>query len=268
MTLSRDELVERRDQALRDLADLARQQADGEIDPGTVERLRARYEAEAAEAIDALTPVEAESHPPETSKPHPVSRARWRRQLAGGLVGVVGVAAAGLLLPRYVSDRPDGGFITGNEVAGDGGRDLQTVTNDELEEVVAANPDVLGMRLALAQRYLVEGDYAKALDHYRVVLDREPHPQALAAVGWILFQTSDEVDAAEQFVMESLAKAPGDRLALWFLANIRLYGTNDPDGATTVARQLLARDDLSAQERDAIQALLDQAKAATSEERR
>ncbi len=267
MTSPRDELVERRDQALRDLADLTRQQADGEIDPGTAEWLRARYEAEAASALEALTPAEAESHPPETPNPQPVSRPRWRRPLAGALVAVVGVTAAGLLLPRYVSDRPAGGFVTGNEAAGDGGRDPQTVTNEELEEVVAANPDVIGMRLALAQRYLVERSYAKALEHYRVVLDREPHPQALAAVGWILFQSSDEADAAEQFVMESLAKAPGDRLALWFLANIRLYGTNDPDGATTVARQLLARDDLSVEERDAIQALLNQAEAAAEERR-
>ncbi|MDP8971095.1 MAG: cytochrome C biosynthesis protein [Actinomycetota bacterium] len=268
MSSGREELVERRDQALRDLADLARQQADGEIDPGTAGRLRARYEAEAASTLEELTLVEAGSHQPEAPKPQQVSRPRWRRQLAGALVGVVGVTAAGLLLPRYISDRPAGGFVTGNQVAGEGGRDLSSVTNDELEEVVAANPEVLGMRLALAQRYLVDRQYGKALDHYRVVLDREPHPQALAAVGWILFQTSDEVDAAEQFVMESLAKAPGDRLALWFLANIRLYGTNDPDAAATVARQLLARDDLSAEEREAIQALLDQAKAAAAEERR
>lgn len=263
MTVARDELVERRDQALHDLADLARQQADGEIDAAAAQRLRTRYEAEAAAVLDALAALDARSAHRE---PTPTASSLRRRWVVGVSLAVAGVVTAGLLLPRYLTDRPVGGFVTGNEAAGGGGRDLSSITNDELEEVVAANPDVIGMRLALAQRYLTEGDFARALDHYRAVLDREPHPEALAAVGWILFQTSDEFDAAEQFVMESLAKAPGDRVALWFLANIRLHGTDDPDGAATVARQLLARDDLGDAERDAIQALLDEAEAATTAE--
>lgn len=263
MTTGRHELLESRDLALRDLADLERQELEGEIDPVTAERLRARYEADAVAALEALAAFDDRSAGSRPTSPAGSRRQRW---MVGIALTALGVAAAGLLLPRYLTDRPAGGFVTGNEAAG-GGRDVSTVTNDELEQVVADNPDVVGMRLALAERYLVAAEFRKALDHYQQVLDREPHPEALAGVGWILFQTTDEYAIAEKYVMESLEKAPGDRLALWFLANIRLSGTDDPAGAATIARQLLARDDLSDAERQAIQALLDEAQSAEGGER-
>ncbi len=36
--------------------------------------------------------------------------------------------------------------------------DLDSITNIQMEEVVQKNPDVHGMRLSLANRYLAEGD--------------------------------------------------------------------------------------------------------------
>ena len=40
--------------------------------------------------------------------------------------------------------------------------DLDSVTNQQLEEVVQKNPSVLGMRMSLANRYLSEGNFSNA----------------------------------------------------------------------------------------------------------
>ena len=42
--------------------------------------------------------------------------------------------------------------------------DLDSVTNVQMEEVVEKNPQVLGMRMSLANRYLAEGDFSAALN--------------------------------------------------------------------------------------------------------
>ena len=46
---------------------------------------------------------------------------------------------------------------TVSTVAG-GGRDLSTVTDDEMEAVIKQNPSITPMRLALIERYLKEGN--------------------------------------------------------------------------------------------------------------
>jgi cytochrome c-type biogenesis protein CcmH/NrfG len=263
-TTARADLEDRRDQALRDLAELRRQVAEGEVDPATADPLTVRYESEAAAVLEALDRLGQEPEPAATGPPRPLRRpaVTLRRRVAGGAVVLVAVAAAALLLPRYLQPRPEGGFVTGNEQAG---RDLSEVTDEELEEVVGANPDVVGMRVALARRYFERGEYGKALEHYRKVLDREPHPEALANVGWILFTTTDQTDAAARFVEESLEREPDSPLAAWFLANIRLHGLDDPDGAVEVARPLLASDDLRPDDRQAVRDLLEEARARLSQ---
>ena len=52
------------------------------------------------------------------------------------------------------------------------GRDLSQVSNDEMETVVAANPDVVPMRLALVERYLRAADAEQSLDGKKAQLER------------------------------------------------------------------------------------------------
>lgn len=255
MTLTRDELAERRDQALHDLAELERQLAGGEITPSTADGLRRRYEAEAAAAIEALR---GRTGAPTGDVSGAVPRTPRQRWFAGALTAAAVLAAAALLLPRYLSDRPAGGYITGNEAAAPTA-DLGAVSDGELEGIVAANPDVVGMRLALARRYFVSGDYGRAFDHYEAVLEREPHPEALANLGWIVYRTTNEVRVAASLLEASLERDPDDVLATWFLANVRLDGLEDRSGAVELARRLLARDDLPARDRRAVEDLLERA---------
>ena len=118
--------------------------------------------------------------------------------------------------------------------------DLFRVTNDELEAVVAANPEVIAMRLALARRYVEAGDFSAALPHYFEVLDREPNePEALMYRGWMT-TVSGEPATGASLRERSLEVAPDNLLAMLFLASTRLYGLDDPDGAIPLLEVVIA----------------------------
>ncbi|OLT17528.1 hypothetical protein BJF80_16790 [Serinicoccus sp. CUA-874] len=107
-----------------------------------------------------------------------------------------------------------------------------------MEQVVAANPDVVGMRLALAERYRDQGEFDNAVPHYREVLEREPgNAEALASLGWILFMLDDTVEAS-RFADQALEQDPTLPLGWWLQANVRLYGQDDPDGAMEALRRM------------------------------
>ena len=100
--------------------------------------------------------------------------------------------------------------IPGEVRAGEAGVDLSSVSNEEMEAVVAANPGIIGMRLALAERYVQDGDHPGALAHYLVVLDQDPdRPEALAMVGWLSF-LSAEPALAESFMRRGREGGPSD----------------------------------------------------------
>jgi len=223
----RTQLKERRDQVLADLRDLEAQVAAGEIDTAAGAKLRSRYESAAVDvmdSIDNLGPIE------------PTTRSK-RRMLLGTGAFVVAATVVIFSLISAVEPRPDGGFTASGiaaEVAEDPAVDLSAITNDEMEEVVAANPDVIPMRLALGRRYVEAGDFSSALPHYMFVLDREINPEALTYVGWMTYVSGDASTGAA-LLRRSLEVLPGNPLAEWFLANTLFYGT----GETAEAIQLL-----------------------------
>lgn len=219
----RTRLEEQRHQALVDLRHLEVQVTAGEIVPKVAARLRGRYEAAAADAMEALDHLE-----PAT----PTGRS-GRRMLIGAGGFIVAAAIVTVTLVNSVEPRRAGGFVTGG-VAGDvleeGPTDLSSVTNDELEQVVAANPEVLPMRLALARRYVEAGDFSAALPHYLFVLDRETNPEALMYVGWMTYVSGD-AETGVALLSRSLEVLPGDPLAQWFLSNALFYGTGEVEKA-------------------------------------
>lgn len=249
--MSREELEQRRDHALRDLDELEDQHAAGELTDADVARLRPRYEAEAAAAIRDLEEPEPDPSPEAARAGRGAVRARRAAYLVTLAAAVI---AAAVLLPQSVLDRPAGGFVTGNELDGNqadaaaepvtGGRDLSTVTNSEMEAVVQANPDVVGMRLALARRYVEVGDLPSAMLHFTEALKREPdNPEALAYVG-LAYLLADQPDKAQDYITEARRLDPTLLDALWFEANLRLHWLDDPSGALEVLAEMAARPDL------------------------
>lgn len=246
MTDERERLEQERDQALRDLVDLERQVTAGEIPESVAAELHAEYSRVAASALARLEVPAAPSRPPKRVTDRRASGVRWA---AYGLALTVAALAAVVLLPGNLVERIAGGAVTGNEalgpVAPGGGtapRDLSTVTNQEMEDVIAANPEVIDMRLALAHRYLDSADYLSAARHYLVALRQQPdNVEAQSHYGWVLMQAGEPSQAME-YVDRSLSQDPQQIEALWFKANIALYGLSDPGTALSTVAQLQRAD--------------------------
>lgn len=246
MILDRTVLEQQRDQALRDIIDLDRQVDEDELSVAAAHRLRTDYQSTAAQAIKALESLSGNRAPEEATTDR---RARWSRgRLAIYALAALAALVAALLLPQYAGNRPAGGFVTGNDIGqpgfdseaapGAGQRDLATVSDSELESVIADNPDVIEMRLALADRYLEQGDYAEAAGHYAVALAQQPdNPEVQAHYGWFLLQL-DQPQEAMRYVDQALSQDPQYLEALWFKANIALYGLSDPATALAVLAQM------------------------------
>ncbi|MDK1018195.1 MAG: tetratricopeptide repeat protein [Actinomycetota bacterium] len=219
-----------------ELADLTRQVEIGDLDEVTAERLRERYIAE----LDGLMAERTgEASPDSRTHPSPGTGGEYRRISRRAVAGTAIVAIAITIIGVYAVNSLTGPSAAGAEgVAGDvliGERliDLDTVSNEEMEDVVAANPDVIGMRLALARRYFEATDFDLALDHYMEVLEREKHPEALANVGWMTY-LSGRPDIALGYVEASLQRQPGSLAATWFLGNIQFALGNYDDAAVAL----------------------------------
>lgn len=110
-------------------------------------------------------------------------------------------------------------------------RDLAQVGNDEMEAVVAENPTVVGMRLALAQRYLEAGDLENAYRHTTIAIDLpatdQEYEHSLRLHGWIT-ALRGAPDSGAGYLRAALALSPDDRDALWYLARVQFSGLGDP----------------------------------------
>lgn len=194
---------DRRRQAERDIAEVRRQLSEGELDSATGERLIVRYRKEISR-IDGREGIEP------TAGSGGTSEASRTRRLVGALL-LLGVFT-GVAVTAFYAIRPrDGGFITGDP---DGVVDLSEVTNDQMEAVIAANPEVpqiAAMRLRLADRYFEEGSFSAALPHYLEALegslDRSRRARGLTRVGWMSYLSGSEA-TAEAYLVEALQIDP------------------------------------------------------------
>ena len=228
----------RRSMAERDIEAVRRQVADGELDAETAGVLIRRYQRE----IELLENEEVEAAGPAESPTTEVSR---RRRVVGTLLLVA--LFAGVSLTAYYAIRPrEGGFITGDL---QGAVDLSEVTNDQMEAVIAANPDVpqiAAMRLRLADRYFDEGSFSSALPHYlgalEGALDSTRRARGMARVGWMSYLSGGE-DIAETYLVEALAIDPDYLETHLFLGLIRLH-REDGGGALALLEPLLEEENL------------------------
>jgi cytochrome c-type biogenesis protein CcmH/NrfG len=132
------------------------------------------------------------------------------------------------------------------------GRDLSQISNDELEAAVAANPDVVAMRLALVERYLTAADgehddaarlqqLEKAKFHAGEAAARATTPEdqarALRYLGWTTAMTTDPAQGAA-FLEQSLEQDPSNPDTLWFLAVVRFERLGDAASALPLLEQL------------------------------
>jgi cytochrome c-type biogenesis protein CcmH/NrfG len=219
---NRDSSLEQIEILNDEILDVERQLASGDIDTATANKLRRRYTTELETAIGKRT---AGSVAASSSVASSTAAKSTRRMSVRALVGslIVGVAVVAIAVFAIVSLNDDS--VTGVEgiaraaLDSGAGRDLDSVSNAEMEAVIAENPDVVPMRLALARRYFEEGDFSSALNHYFEVLDREQHPEALANVGWMTY-LSGRPELAAPYLETALDRDPTYLTARWFLGNV------------------------------------------------
>jgi tetratricopeptide (TPR) repeat protein len=256
MTLEQARIAERIAQVERDMIELAEQVDNGEIDAAAAAGLQQRYEKERDLLLTQSADDEAETEPA-TAAPF-LSGSRLLG-IGAVLVAVIGIAVWLLTTTHTNTSGVEG--VAADVVNGQA-MNLGDVTDEQMEEVIAQNPDIAPMRLALAERYFTEGDFPKALEHYMYVLDTlgVKDATALANVGWMTY-LSGVSDVAQSFVEQSLAVQPDGGIAFWYLANIRLYGLNDPAGAVEPLEKLLQYDDLPDEIRTEAESMLTSAEA-------
>jgi hypothetical protein len=192
-------------------------------------------------------------------------------------VAVLGLGAivAGVVLVSGHDARSPGVAAGPTPSTTQDGRDLSQVSNAEMETVVAGNPDVVPMRLALVERYLRAADGEETADGRKTQLERArfhsgeaaaraattlDQARALRYLGWTTALLTDPAKGAG-LLEQSLVKEPGNPDALWFLATVRFEKLDDPAAAKPLLEQLLTTPVDDAQ-RQAVQAKLDKVNAA------
>lgn len=244
-----------------EIADIDTQVLYGDLDPDTAAGIKERYEADLAE-LEAASPVVAPSDQDDSGSEF----VREGKRLSGrALLGVAIVAVACAVVAVFAVQSLSGGGSSGVEgVAGDvlegqGEVDLDSISNEQMEQVVAENPDIVPMRLALARRYFEGGEFDKALEHYFVVLDLEQHPEALANVGWMTY-LSGRPDVAVGYLEAALDREPNYMTAQWFIGNVyfSLERFEDAVGPLTI---VVSAEDIPAEVKETARELLAQIEA-------
>jgi tetratricopeptide (TPR) repeat protein len=250
---------ERRRQAMADLTGVEAQVAAGELDAATADQLRAAYRLELAEADDALA----------APLPAPATESRGRR--TGRTLIWIGVAIAALAVVVVVASQAlvprNGGTLTGDNT---GGVDLSTVTNEQMEAVIASNqdsPQINGMRMALADRYFQDRAYQDAFRHYEAVLEHDPTSveaaRALGRMGWMTFE-SGEPELARDSIERALQLDPAYGEGRYFLGLVLLCGLGQHQQAAAVLEEVRALPELPAELRPDVDQALDLARTGAS----
>lgn len=276
MTTERTELVERRELVKRDLEELGTQVEEGEVTAATAERLRSAYLAELDSLDHAIRDLPApeaasarERRPEARSKGNgedgPSAGGRSPKAIIVGSLVIVAILSVVIAFAaRDSSPREQEGAEVGT---GELTIDPDSVSNEQLEEVVAANPGIIGMRMALADRYFDAEEYGSALDHYLHIADNATDPtdesKALARIGWMAYITGLPQEA-DRYVAASLRVDPANAEGVLYRGFVTLYGLGDAAAAIPELESALQLSNLSANVVSQIETALDEAREATT----
>jgi cytochrome c-type biogenesis protein CcmH len=191
----------------------------------------------------------------------PPGRSR-ARLITGGVVLLLAFAGIVAVAGNSLQERP----AAAAGAADLEGQDLSEVSNETMEAVVAANPEVIGMRLALAERYFEVGAYRSAFPHYLAVAE-DPEATAgeaitaLVRLGWMAFDGNGEVETATDLVDQALAIDPQSPVALYVRARVRWCGAGETEEAIGIFEGLLTDPELDSEAKTRIESDLEAARA-------
>jgi cytochrome c-type biogenesis protein CcmH len=203
------------------------------------------------------------SHPgPSTPDDRPP--ATPTRRLVGALILVGGLVVIVLVADALLQDRAGPAEGAADVTV----ENLDDVSNETMEAVIAANldnPQINGMRLALAERYFEAGDYQAAFPHYLQVAQHEMStPEeattALVRLGWMVYDGNGELETAIALLDEALQISPGSWGALYWKGQV-LWCAGENDQAVELFELVLADNEVEEPTRPQVEADLSLASA-------
>lgn len=203
----------------------ALQARDGAVElSAEIKRLRPRPPAGTAAAGAAGVPADP-----------PAAARKDRSRLIPALLVVALIAAlATPLLINAISTRQPGQEITG------GADQVGTSAVERLKDEVRAHPSDVGLRLRLAQQYVVAGLGSQAAAEYSQALRLDPRSvEARAGLGYLLFRAGQPA-AGLKAVNQALAISPRNAEALYDQGIILLDGLHQPAQAEGAFRAYVA----------------------------
>lgn len=272
-------IVDSPSQMARDMMDLVEERvAEGRGDQAIVDELLASYSgavlldppARGATLVLWIAPIGAvllgagvifwwRRHPAEEPRsadeePGTTPPRRLAPLLLLGFAFAVIVVVAGF----FIQDRE--GPASG--VADLSDQDLSDVSNETLEAAVASNPEIYGMRLALAERYFAENDFRAAFPHYLIIAEAPDAPSgqavtALVRLGWMAWLSNAEVQDALRLFDQALEIDSSSWFPRYYKAQVLWCGAGDNETAAAVLQEALADSDLTGASRSQVEADLD-----------
>ena len=201
-------------------------------------------------------------HPGTDPPPVEEPQGRSKLRMALGTLVVVGSFVGIVLLAVSFFQNPEN---PNAGLAALDAEDLADISNDTMEAVIAANldnPQINGMRLALAERYFEAGDYRAAFPHYFAVASSpqatdDEVAAALIRLGWMAWDGNRELETAVGLFDQALAMDPSSSTAKYFKGLVLWCGGADLDTAADLFQQVLEDDQLSEDVKAPIQANFD-----------
>ena len=180
------------------------------------------------------------------------------RRLAPLLILGFSFAAIVVVAGFFIQDRdgPASGVADLSE------QDLSDVSNETLEAAVASNPEIYGMRLALAERYFSENDFRSAFPHYLTIAEAPDAPNgqavtALVRLGWMAWLSDAEVQDAVRLFDQAVEIDPSSWFPRYYKGQVLWCGAGDNEAAAALLEEALADPDLTGESRDQVEDDLD-----------
>jgi tetratricopeptide (TPR) repeat protein len=247
----REQLHERKRQALRALRELEFEHDAGHVSDDDFADLKARYEAEAGDVLlelDRLGAPPAPPAPPASAGPGPGDDRRgWRHPRAVG-AGAVALVVFGIAIGAGIVRHAEPDASAGNPMPGS--RPLAMLPPPTPEGGTApapaeggarrVSPEILRGMLEAARSSLSAGRYGEAIAAYQAVLKREPkNVDAMTHLGLIVAIGGHSDTALETFD-RALAIDPNYPPALLYRGQVLYESRRDLAGAIAAWEKFLA----------------------------
>lgn len=137
---------------------------------------------------------------------------------------------------------------------------LDEVSNQEMEKVIELNPDIMPMRIALANRYFEAFDYSSALPHFMYVAensnDIDLKSLSLSQIGWMVYESGD-INTSLSYINEALRISPKSLLAETYKGIILIQQIDTRDEGIIILNSLRNNPSLSEEDLSIIEEILE-----------